>query len=777
MSSRAPLTVEDWAVGVSGHEPAWAPQLESLFALSNGFLGWRGTLDEKPSSLGGTCRLNGFFERFPLAYAEPAYGYPKFGQALAGAPDGAVIALSIDGERLDLGAGTVHAHEQRLELRDGTLTRETVWESPAGARVRVRSTRLVSLCERGLAAVRFEVEALDGRHDATIVSLLEAADTPQQNEDGLESIAALVPSWSEADDAGGAASHATAHSGLAVAAAVHHDVGGGAEMRARADAAGIRTTITAALTPGRALTVTKLIGYATGADHQTTELVATARAQVETARRLGWAELLSRQRAVLDGFWRTADVEIDGDPRLQQAIRFALFHVFQSVVFADPFPPPAKGLTGSGYQGHTFWDLDSFVVPVLAVLRPEAAASALRWRHRGLPLAQQRARELGFRGAAFPWRTIDGHESSGYWPASTAALHLNADIADAVLRYVWATGDEEFAAREGVELLVQTARLWQSLVRTDDEGVAHLDGVTGPDEYSALGDDNLYTNLMAQQNLLAAAQFARRHREAAARLAITADELARWEATAHAIALPFDERKRVHAQSAGFTGKKRWPFDEMTADAYPLMEHHPYVQLYRHEVAKQADLALALVRRPGVFTAAQRERDFAYYEAITVRDSSLSAATQAVLAAELGHVDLAAEYVREVAQMDLADLHGDTQGGIHLAAAAGLWTALAAGFGGLRLGEGAPAFAPRLPERMHRLRFRARLCGRLLLVDIRPGQASYRVLEGPPLTVTHCGQALSVGQQSVTAPIPRLPRPGPPPTQPRHRPPGLDAPR
>jgi len=773
VSARAPLTTEDWGLAVTGYDPEWTGQLESLFALSNGCLGWRGTLDEEPSSVGDTCHLAGLFDRFPLSYAEPSYGYPRVGQALVGGPDGALIRLRIDGEEFALRTGTVLAHEQRLDFRAGTLRRETTWESPAGARIRVSSERLVSLTERGIAAVRYEVEVLDSPHEVTLESELAVSSSEQPNEDGLQPIAALVPLSVAADHGGGRISHVTAHSGIAVAAAVHHEVDGEARMRARADGTDILTTITATLQPGRPLTLLKFVGYATGESTDARELIAASRADLEQVRALGWDGLVRAQREALDTFWSRADVRVDGAPWLQQSIRFALLHVFQAAALVDEHPPPAKGLTGSGYQGHTFWDLDSFVTPVLALLHPSAAASALRWRHRTLPHALERAAELGLAGASFPWRTIDGRESSGYWPASTAAFHINADIADAALRYIWATGDREFEGREAVELLVQTARLWASLARTDRDGGTHLDGVTGPDEYSALDDDNLYTNLMAQQNLLAAARLSDAHADQAARLGVTREEQTRWRRLARTMALPFDAELQVHQQSAGFTQRSRWDFERMSADDYPLMQHHPYVQLYRHQVAKQADLVLALMRRPDVFTPAERARDFAYYEAITVRDSSLSAASQAVLAAEVGQLTLAADYVREVAMMDLEDLHHDTKNGIHLAAAAGLWTALAAGFGGLRLREGAVEFSPRLPPGIDRLCLSLVIRGRMLTLEIRDEEAVYRLSAGEPIELLHHGRQLKVGADPVAAAIPPLAEPGPRPQQPRHRPAGL----
>jgi alpha,alpha-trehalose phosphorylase len=338
---------------------------------------------------------------------------------------------------------------------------------------------------------------------------------------------------------------------------------------------------------------------------------------------------------------------------------------------AERQPIAAKGLTGPGYDGHAFWGTETFVLPVLTYTVPDAAADALRWRQATLPLAVQRARQLGLGGAAFPWRTIHGEECSGYWPAGTAAFHVNADIADAVVRYAETTGDDSFARDTGLELLASTARLWRCLGHHDDHGLFRIDGVTGPDEYSAIADNNVYTNLMAQQNLRAAADLAQRHPKHARALGISAEEMASWRDAADTMFVPYDDDLRVHPQAEGFTQHQMWDFTHTTAQQYPLLLHFPYFELYRKQVVKQADLVLAMALRSDAFTDAQKARNFAYYEQITVRDSSLSAATQSIIAAEVGHLELAHDYLAEAALMDLDDLEHNTRDGLHMASLAG----------------------------------------------------------------------------------------------------------
>ena len=297
---------------------------------------------------------------------------------------------------------------------------------------------------------------------------------------------------------------------------------------------------------------------------------------------------------------------------------------------------------------------------MLTYTAPRAAADALRWRHSTLDLARDRAAQLGLAGAAFPWRTIRGHECSGYWPAGTAAFHIGADIADAVVRYQHAADDEPFEREVGIELLVETARLWRSLGHHDAQGRFRIDGVTGPDEYSAIADNNVYTNLMAQRNLRAAADAVGRHPRRAAELGADFEEAATWRHAAESMIVLWDDDLGVHPQSEGFTDHQTWDFAATDASQYPLLLHFPYFDLYRKQVVKQADLVLALHACGDAFTDEEKARDFAYYEALTVRDSSLSACTQAVVAAEVGHLELAYDYFGEAALMDLHDLEHNT---------------------------------------------------------------------------------------------------------------------
>jgi alpha,alpha-trehalose phosphorylase len=564
--------------------------------------------------------------------------------------------------------------------------------------------------------------------------------------------------------------HRTRNSELCMAAANSHTVDGpdSLQIETRVSEDWARTSVACVLQPGESLRLTKFMAYGWSAVRSQQAIRDQVSAAGFGARATGFEGLLAEQRAYLDEFWDAADVELEGDDEIQQAVRFGLFHVLQAGARAEGRCIAAKGLTGPGYDGHTFWDTESFVLPVLTYTQPEAAAHALRWRHSTLDLAMARAATLGLKGAAFPWRTIRGQECSGYWPAGTAAMHITADIAAAVARYTAATGDESVEIDGGLEILIQSARLWMSVGNLGGDDRWHVAGVTGPDEYTALVDDNIFTNLAAAHNLVAAADACDRHARLAGDYGVSPEEIERWRACAAVVHLPYDEQLSVHEQCAGFTKLPEWDF-AASVGKYPLLLSAPYFEIYRRQVAKQADLEMATYWFGHHFSDVDKARIVDYYEPRTVRDSSLSACLQAVMCAEVGHLELAHDYAYEAALIDLRDLHHNSRDGLHIASLAGAWIALVGGFGGMRDNEGVLAFDPALPIGLTKLCFSVRWQGMRLKVDISPTEVTYTLRDHDTgsISLRHAGKEVTVTvKESVTFTLgPRtalLPRPSQP---------------
>ena len=752
---------EPWALVEEGVDIDRLAQAESLFALSNGHIGLRGNLDEgEPAGLSGTY-LNGFYESFPLEYGERGYGFAEDGQSVVNVTDGKIIRLQVEDEPLDVHRGEVVEHERRLDFRSGMLERRLHWRAASGHEVRLTTRRLVSLSLRSLAAIEYEVEAVDQPIRVAIQSNLQAnkvdaahAEDPRVGRplnDALQSLLHVDHGMRVV------LGHQTKHSGLVMASGMEHvlEHDGDVSTLTQTEPDLGRVTLSAELEPGRPLKLLKLLAYHWSSQQSVDWLRDQVDASLESGLAEGFHGLAEAQRETLERYWQRADVQVEGDAELQQALRFALFHIFQATARNEGRAIPAKGLTGSGYDGHAFWDTESFVLPVLTFTAPKTVRSALEWRHSTLDSARERARQLGLRGAALPWRTIHGEECSGYWPAGIAAFHVNAAVAAAVRRYVMVTDDREFEERTGCELLVESARLWASLGYHDDRDDFRIDGVTGPDEYSALVDNNVYTNLMAQLNLRSAVESTARHPETAARLGVDEAERREWQRAADAMYVPYDEERGLHPQDQDFLEHEPWDFEDTPPDKYPLLLHYPYFQLYRKQVVKQADLVMAMHWRGDAFTPEEKQRNFDYYERLTVRDSSLSACTQSVLAAEVGHLALARDYLEEAARMDLEDLAHNTADGLHMASLAGAVLAAVGGFGGVRDHGGRLSFRPRLPEGLERLCFSLEVRGSVLQVEIGRDETAYSLGQGTSLRFSHWDEEMSLeGGGAVRLPIP-----------------------
>lgn len=776
MSERLAFPIDEWSVREKKLDFDTLAQTESLFALSNGHIGLRGNLDEgEPHGLPGTY-LNSFYELRPLPYAEGGYAYPESGQTIINVTNGKIIRLLVEDEPFDLRYGQLQNHEREFDLRNGVLRRNVLWTSPAGRTIKVSSVRMVSFTQRAIVAISYEVEPIDSSIRIVIQSELVANEAlPAQSKDprvGAALESALESEENQAQDTVGLLIHHTKFSGLRIGAAMDHIIEGPSdkivESQSFPDIA--RVTVTTKLKPGQRLRIVKYIAYGWSSLRSRPAIHDQVMAALSAARATGWEGMLAEQRAYLDDFWSRADIELEGDLQIQQAVRFAIFHVLQAGARAECRPIPAKGLTGPGYDGHAFWDTESFVLPMLTLTQPSAAADALRWRYLILDKAKENAQKLGLRGAAFPWRTIQGAECSGYWPAGTAAFHVNADIAYAVAHYMIATQDSVFEEEVGLELLVETARLWRSFGYLNTAtNQFRIDGVTGPDEYSALADNNAYTNLLAQRNLRWAASAVQRHPEKAHALGVNAEEVASWREAAEKMFIPYDEHLGITPQDETFTEHEVWDFANTKPDQYPLFLHFPYFDIYRKQVIKQADLVFAMLLRSDAFTPEQKARNFAYYEPLTVRDSSLSACIQAVIAAEVGQMQLAYDYLGEAAFVDLHDLHNNVRDGVHIASLAGAWIALICGFGGMRVQGGSLTFKPRLPEELKQLSFHLLFHGSRLRIEVTATEATYRLLDGSPLKVRHHGEEILVPvNEPVSRPIPPI-QAGPQPKQPPGR--------
>lgn len=777
LAASADHLTDPWQLVERDPNPDDGGRTESLFAVSNGYIGIRGTHEEGEPAYRPATLLNGFHETWPIVYPEPAYGLATTGQTVVPVPDGTSIRLLVDEEPVNTATAEVREYERTLNLADGTLNRSVTYQLPGGLRIRIDSSRFVSLTHRHLACVRYDLTVLHGPEGQTepgapadltlssdmvtrppVVTDLDA--DPRRTRSLAED--ARQPDGERIDGVRVTRMYRTAGSGLAVAAAMDHSFDPAAltHMRTRVERDRAYVVFAVRAAPGQTVTLTKWLAYHYGSVNGDA-LADRAEVTLYRAINAGYPAALEEHQKEVAAFWASSDVEWTGSQSAQQALRFSLFALLQGTACSEGHGVPSKGQTGTGYEGHYFWDTETYLLPFLIHTQPSVARGLLMHRIHALPAARERAREVSCDGALFPWRTINGDEASPYYAAGTAQYHINADIAYALNQYVQLTGDVDLLYRHGTELLVDTARMWASLGffsdRLDGEFVIHR--VTGPDEYSTVVDNNLYTNLMAAENLRMAADAVttiRSHDRDAYNRLVAKTGLApakpeMWRQAAEKMHIPYDVRAGVHLQDDGFLDRKPWDFAGTPAEKYPLLlSHHPLV-IYRHQVIKQADVVLSTVLLPERFTAEERRRVFEYYDALTTGDSSLSESIQAIAAVDAGKYRTAEEYLVDALVVDLADTAGNLCDGLHLASAAGTWMAIVYGFGGYRWRT--REFAPMLPTRAQRLRFPLRLEGSILEVTIEPDLVTYTVRSGAPVTARHRSTEFTVGVgQPVTFP-------------------------
>jgi len=772
---------------------------ETLFAQGNGYLGLRGNHPEGRHAHEHGTFVNGFHEVFPIRHAEQAYGFAEVGQTIINAPDAKVMRVYVDDEPLSFDVADVREYERAFDFRTGVLSRHVRWTTPSGKDVVIDFERMVSFEEKHLAVMSVTVTVLNADAPVTVscqmINRQDGQDVYSGGRPGAGAKAGFDPRKAEKidervlqpqefwqDGTRAALAYRVTESGMTIAVVADHIVETENDYSARtlAEPDIAKNVFRVQAKAGVPVTVTKLVSYHTSRGVPARELVDRGRRTLDRVAAEGVAAQFERQAAWCEGFWQRSDVVIEGRDDLQQATRWCLWQLAQAAARADGQGVPAKGVSGSGYSGHYFWDTEIYVLPFLIYTTPLWARNALRMRYLMLPSARKRAGQLNEAGALFPWRTINGEEASAYYAAGTAQYHINADVSFALGKYVRATGDEEFLHREGVDIAVETARLWTTLGfwRFNEDGdpeVFHIHGVTGPDEYTTVVNDNLFTNVMARYNLRFAARAVREMAEnepeqyalMVDRLGLEPGEPDAWEHAAEAMHIPYSEALGIHPQDAVFLEREVWDLENTPPEQRPLLLHfHPLV-IYRYQVLKQADVVLALYLQGNHFTAEEKLADFQYYDPLTTGDSTLSAVVQSILAAEVGYQDLALEYFRESIFVDLGDLHHNAADGVHVASAGGVWTALVAGFGGMRDHFGDLSFDPRLPAdwpslsytlHWHGTELKITVTADTLTVAAGPGEAVGFEVRGTGYTVAG-GETVDVpldGQGPVLAGRPTL---------------------
>nr|WP_288888073.1 glycosyl hydrolase family 65 protein [uncultured Blautia sp.] len=764
--------VESWDITETAFRVENNYRNETTFALSNGYIGTRGTFEEAydfdiDTGLEGNF-INGFYESEVIRYGEANFGSPLHSQSLLNLPNAKEIRLYAGNEEFHMQKGRVSDYSRVLRMRDGILERSLLYTTPSGKQMRINIRRFVSFQWKNIMEIRYSVTPLNFSDELTFVTCLEGnVENHTRKTNPIVDYGPfgrrLEPVKTEAEDSSIYYEAVTKNSRLTAACGCLHSLEGAVyKVSAHKEDLRASLTYTVKAEQGKTVCLDKYICYSSDLDMETEELEPFTKRMLKSAAAAGYEQAEKEQIRYMNQYWEKADVVVKGDDALQQGIRFNLFHIMQSAGRDGRTGMGAKGLSGEGYEGHYFWDTEMYVLPVFVYTDPELAAHLLDYRYGTLDQARARARILGHeKGALYPWRTINGEEASTYYPLGTAQYHIIGDIAYALCLYLDVTRDKKYFLEKGAEMLIEMARIWADVGSFAEcrGGKYCICDVTGPDEYNVLVDNNFYTNLLARESLRAALKAVRYLKEQepgtyeglAGKLDFAWEETELWDKIIENMYFPYDEKRGVYPLDDGFMMRRPWDETRIPPEkrAWLYENYHPLF-IMRHRMSKQADAILGMYLYSNLFTEEELKRNYDFYQEVTLHHSSLSTCIFGIVACEIGYYQEAYTYFSQSARMDLDDYHNNFYAGIHAANMAGTWQAVVNGFAGLRTNDGTLRFKPYLPEKWEGYQFCIGYQGSTIKVEIGRRSADFTLLEGKPAVFYVNGKACSIKEEGGT---------------------------
>ncbi len=762
----ARMTAGDtWIVSNTRADPRSLGQHNSVFTVSNGYLGIKGKPAENRAGYHPTTIINGVYDEMNMfgllrpskkerRYLDPDH-FDTAGSspAVANLPNPLAVRVFADGGEIALERGAVEAFHQALDLRSGVYDYSFVWRDECGRATRVSASRFAALDAPHRVHQRYEVTPLD--HDGSIWIWAGIDGSGRCNTTGERQFEVTETATDVLQRCRMTArTNARRVEVILMAQDAFADDAQPAAVETLRSRDAVYNLYRFAAEPGRRILMDRAIVLASSEDLRHNVSV-DADAELTAAAAGSFDAALERQRAAWSAAWSEVDIRIEGDDLAQRYLRFCLHHLLAAAPrHTDKLSVPVKLLTGEYYQGNTFYDTDIYILPFYIFARPDLARRCLNWRHLGLEHGRDYAREIGCSGAKLAWQAGPyGEECLGHWYRFTRTnIHINADVIYALMQYHRATGDEAFMQRQGIDLLVESARFYASRARYDEERDAYdMYDVTGPDEGHCGCTNEFYTNYLAIRSLRWAADAvdglsrgnADEYRAAADRLQLGSDEPANWRRVADRLTILHDPATGLYEQCRDFFNLAPVP-PRFGRDREVWFE-----TVSTYQALNQPDVLMAMVLFPDDFPAESRRANWEYYKDKSMNFSSMSFALNAMMAVEMGDMDGAYRDFMITAGMDLdEELTGrrDTYAGLHGTAAGGAWLVTVFGFGGVRLAENGLRIAPRLPAHWRLLRFTLAYHGQRLRIEADQQHVRVRLADDAkgPLTLEVAGHDITL---------------------------------
>lgn len=741
--------IDPWKVVTHKFNQADKRLQESMTAIGNDYMGMRGNFEEGYSgdSLQGTYLAGVWFpDKTRVGWWKN--GYPEyFGKSL-NAPNFIGIGITVNGEKIDLAKVKFSAFVLSLDMHQGLLSRSFMYEGK-NVKVKFEFRRFLHISQKEAALIEVKATVLEGHAKIDFDSTLDGTVV---NEDSNYDEHFWLPIEEDAEARTIQVEtkpnpYKVPQFTVLLKESLRHN-NQVVKGQVTTDKARLSEKLTVDLDEGQSYNLEKDIIVITSRDVKAEAQKAKANDLMAKLQSKSFDENLADHTTIWKKRWEKSDVVIAGDDAAQQGIRFNILQLFMTYYGEDKrLNIGPKGFTGEKYGGATYWDTEAYIVPMyLCVTNPSVTKALLQYRYDQLPGAFHNAKQQGLKGALFPMVTFNGIECHNEWEITFEELHRNADIPFAIYQYTNYTGDESYVENEGMEVLVDTARFWADRVhfsKMRNKYVIH--GVTGPNEYENNVNNNWFTNTMARWLLqYTLERLPKANSEVVKKLNVTDEEKAKWQDIVDHMYLGEDKKLGIFLQQDDFLDKDIRPASTIPADQRPINQHWSWDKILRSPFIKQADVLQGIYFLNDHYTKEQKEKNFDFYEPLTVHESSLSACIHSILAAELGKQKKAVELYERTARLDLDNYNNDTVDGLHITSMSGSWLAIVQGFAGMRYDHNQLKFNPFVPDKWDRYSFKINYRNRLIEVDVNHEETKLTLLKGDDLEVLVKGKKLEL---------------------------------
>ncbi|MCB8995285.1 MAG: glycoside hydrolase family 65 protein [Bacteroidales bacterium] len=754
-------TRNDWKIIEEGFRPEMHEASESIFSLGNGRMGHRANFEEKYSgkSLSGNY-IAGVYYPDKTRVGWWKNGYPEYFAKVLNAPNWIGILVNIDGVELDLHTAKISNFRRELDMKEACLKRSFTAVLPNGKEIEVNTSRFLSIVNDELGLIRYSVKALnfDGN-----ISFTPFIDGDIRNADANYDEQFWDIQASEARKGSAYLLAKTRKTNFLVCMSMEYEVYKNSKSL-NPDPEVISTEkylsnkINLEVKKNDTVGIFKYVSVLSSLNHSPEEIIPNGQKIAAAAKSKKYEAEFSEHKKAWEEKWLHSDIIIKGDEAAQQGIRFNIFHLNQTYTGRDErLNIGPKGFTGEKYGGSTYWDTEAFLIPFYLSTAPqEVARNLLIYRYKQLGKAIENAAKLGFNSGAalYPMVTMNGEECHNEWEITFEEIHRNGAIAFAVYNYIRYTGDSEYLAQYGLEVLIGISRFWKQRINWSDvKGKYVMLGVTGPNEYENNVNNNWYTNKMACWTLeytVKAIEYVMenhpaRYSEIVAATRFNHDsEILAWKDVIQNMYFPYSENLKVFLQQDGYLDKEQKMVSELDPAERPINQHWSWDRILRSCFLKQADVLQGVYTFEDEFDKDTIRRNFDFYEPRTLHESSLSPCVHSILANRIGYLDKAYELYLRTSRLDLDDYNNEVREGLHITSMGGTWMSVVYGFGGLRVADDMLHFDPVFPENWESLSFKIMFRENMLRININKDSIEIDNEKGPAITVMLKGKKLRI---------------------------------